>query len=80
MSFVAFAQSIFHPAVYAVAAGLLVLLGRHVMRRRRTAMFPRIGIDPGFLGLRMQAAKNEFPRDGFKLVAEGYSKVSNELE
>jgi hypothetical protein len=34
-----------------------------------------VGIDPGFLGLRTQAAKDEFFAGGQQLLEQGYAKV-----
>lgn len=55
---------------------LLLWLGRRLSSRRRFAGLPRVGIDPGFLGLRMQAAKDEFFHHGQQLLEQGYAKVS----
>lgn len=55
---------------------LLLWLGRRLSSRRRFAGLPRVGIDPGFLGLQMQAAKDEFFYHGQQLLEQGYAKVS----
>ncbi|KAI1385879.1 cytochrome P450 [Hypoxylon trugodes] len=53
---------------------LLTWLERRVSSRRKFAGLPRLGIDPGFLGLRTQAAKNEFFAKGQQLLEDGYTK------
>jgi hypothetical protein len=60
----------------ALVAGLLLSwLGRRISSRKRFAGLPRVGIDPGFLGLRTQAAKDEFFAGGQQLLEQGYAKV-----
>ncbi|KAK4031299.1 cytochrome P450 [Parachaetomium inaequale] len=56
---------------------LLIWLGRRLSSRRRFAGLPRVGIDPGFLGLRMQAAKDEFFHHGQQLLEQGYAKYKD---
>ncbi|KAI1410582.1 cytochrome P450 [Hypoxylon sp. FL1857] len=53
---------------------LLIWLGQRVRSRRKFAGLPRLGIDPGFLGFRTQAAKDEFFAGGQRLLEQGYAK------
>ncbi|PSR83629.1 cytochrome P450 [Coniella lustricola] len=53
---------------------LLVWLQEKISRRIRFSGLPRIGIDPGFLGFRTQAAKDEFLARGQQLLEQGYAK------
>ncbi|KAK7746792.1 hypothetical protein SLS53_001980 [Cytospora paraplurivora] len=53
---------------------LLIWLRGRILWRRRFAGLPRVGIDPGFLGLRTQAAKDEFLTGGQQLLEQGYAK------
>ncbi|KAI0424551.1 cytochrome P450 [Xylaria sp. FL1042] len=57
-----------------VSGILLLWLSQLVLLRRRYRGLPRVGIDPGFLGLRTQAAKAEFFERGRQLLEEGYVK------
>lgn len=60
----------------ALGGGLLLIwLDRRISSRRRFDGLPRLGIDPGFLGLRTQAAKDEFFAGGQQLLEQGYAKV-----
>lgn len=62
--------------IFIVLGGLLMLiwLSRRMTSRRFNGL-PRVGIDPGFLGLRTQAAKDEFFVKGQQLLEQGYTKV-----
>lgn len=63
-------------ALINVACGLIAAWIIHrINSRRKFKGLPRIGIDPGFLGLRMQAAKDEFYQKAQPLLDEGYDKV-----
>ena len=53
----------------------LVLLLTIALRSKKKLNAIRIGIAPGFLGLKILAAKREFAIDGHRLVKEGYRKV-----
>ncbi|KAF2015074.1 cytochrome P450 [Aaosphaeria arxii CBS 175.79] len=57
-------------------AGVLLIswLGRWISSRSKFAGLPRVGIDPGFLGLRTRAAKDEFFAKGQQLLEHGYAK------
>lgn len=46
-----------------------------ISSRRRFKGLPRVGIDPGLFGLRLQAAKDEFYARGQQLLEEGYEQV-----
>lgn len=60
----------------ALGGGLLLIwLGQRISSRRRFDGLPRLGIDPGFWGLRTQAAKDEFFAGGQQLLEQGYAKV-----
>ena len=62
--------------ITAVAATLFVTWAwQRTISRRRFQGLPRVGIDPGLFGLRLQAAKNEFFSDGQKLLERGYKQV-----
>lgn len=52
-----------------------IWLVRRISSRRRFAGLPRVGINPGILGLRTQAAKDEFFAKGQQLLEQGYAKV-----
>lgn len=62
--------------VTAVAATWLVTwVWQRTISRRRFQGLPRVGIDPGLFGLRLQAAKDEFFDYGQKLLERGYEQV-----
>ncbi|KAG4217964.1 hypothetical protein PC116_g33556 [Phytophthora cactorum] len=58
-------------------AGVLLAawLKERIASRRRFRGLPRVGIDPGVFGLRLQAAKDEFYNRGQQLLEQGYEKV-----
>jgi len=61
----------------ALGGGLwLIWLGRRMLSRSFDGL-PRVGIDPGFLGLRRQAAKDEFFARGQQLLEQGYAKYKD---
>jgi hypothetical protein len=63
-------------ALIALVGGIfLVWLGQRVSSRRRFEGLPRVGIDPGFLGLWTRAAKDEFFARGQQLLDKGYAEV-----
>ncbi len=51
------------------------LIIRSLFHRFRLRKFPRVGIDPGVFGLKLQAAKREFYEHGYELVSNGYKQV-----
>lgn len=60
----------------ALVGGLLLIwLGQRISSRTRFKGLPRVGIDPGFFGLRTRAAKDQFFNKGQQLLEEGYAKV-----
>ncbi|KAI1758253.1 cytochrome P450 [Xylaria castorea] len=62
----------------ALGSGLLLIwLSRRISSRRKFNGLPRVGIDPGFLGLRTQAAKDEFFAKGQQLLEQGYEKYKD---
>lgn len=62
--------------VKAVAAIVLVTWAwKRTTSWRRFQGIPRVGIDPGLFGVRLQAAKNEFFNHGQKLLEQGYERV-----
>ncbi|KAH8722622.1 cytochrome P450 [Phaeosphaeriaceae sp. PMI808] len=60
--------------VTATVALLLTWVGQRFSARRRFKGLPRVGIDPGFLGLRLSAARAQFFAHGQQLLEEGYSE------
>ncbi|KAI0401753.1 cytochrome P450 [Xylaria palmicola] len=67
-------------ALCLVVAGvclLLVWLARRIRVRRRFQGLPRVGIDPGLLGFRTRAAKDEFFFHGQQLLDQGYEKYKD---
>jgi hypothetical protein len=55
---------------------LVMWLKKRISARKRFQGIPRIGIDPGFLGLRLSASKAQFFAHGQKLLEKGYAEVS----
>ncbi len=51
------------------------LFVQRLYHRFRLRAFPRVGIDPGLLGLKLQVSKNEFYENGYELVSNGYKQV-----
>ncbi|KAI1359992.1 cytochrome P450 [Xylaria arbuscula] len=61
-----------------LGSGILLLwLSKQVLLRRRYHGLPRVGIDPGLLGLRTKAAKAEFFEKGQQLLEIGYAKYKD---
>jgi hypothetical protein len=60
---------------FAVVLAVGYLFVRRIAIRRWTASFPRVGIDPGFFGLRIQEAKSEFLHHAGRLLDRGYAQV-----
>ncbi|KAI0546145.1 cytochrome P450 [Xylaria curta] len=56
---------------------LLIWLAGRVQARRRFQELPRVGIDPGLLGLHTRAAKDEFFSHGQQLLDQGYEKYKD---
>jgi hypothetical protein len=62
--------------VYLVLASLLIFwVGWGFLSRKRLKGLPRVGIDPGYLGWRSQAAKAQFFEHGQQLLEQGYAQV-----
>lgn len=62
--------------VFLVFASVLLLwVGQRFVARRRLKGLPRVGIDPGLLGLRSQAAKAQFFEHGQQLLEQAYAQV-----
>jgi len=68
-------------SVIAILVSLaLAFLARRASARKRFKGLPRVGIDPGFLGLRLPAAKSQFFEQGQKLLEIGYAQVGHLLQ
>ncbi|KAF1949864.1 cytochrome P450 [Byssothecium circinans] len=63
--------------IITVLCSLLVWLGHRIQSRRRLKGLPRVGIDPGFLGLRLPAAKAQFFAHGQELLEQSYAKYKD---
>ena len=67
-----------HILYIGVALGVIyMLIARWFLGHRRRIAVPRAGIDPGFLGIHLSAAKEEFRLRGHELVDEGYHRVKS---
>ncbi|KAH6657932.1 cytochrome P450 [Truncatella angustata] len=63
--------------IIVVLCGLLLALQRRRATKRQFAGLPRVGIDPGLLGVRLRAAKDEFFTQGQKLLEQGYEQYKD---
>lgn len=60
----------------ACGCGLLLFwLSQRISSRKKFHGLPRVGIDPGLLGVRTRAAKAEFFARGQQLLEQAYAKV-----
>lgn len=50
------------------SAVLVLLMTMAISRSRRWRSMARVGLDPGYFGFKVQAAKREFAADGHRLV------------
>lgn len=61
--------------LYVALSCATALIVRRFYHRFRLRAFPRVGIEPGLLGLKLQISKDEFYENGYELVSNGYKQV-----
>ena len=62
-------------AFYIALSCATALILQRLYHRFRLRAFPRVGIDPGLLGLNLQVSKDDFYENGYGLVSNGYKQV-----